>query len=382
MSAASVALPLLSGWALLSSAARGSPGPTQRRRTPRSSAPETSAGARADTPTAGPTRGHTARSARTPTRHSRQPPVSRRRDQHPRCAGGHRADPTLQPRAGDSAQSAPQQKPDVGPCPGRRGEGQRQLPCGETGRRRSGRRHPGGFTRRGDGARRPDPGPAATQTVTSLLETAQPAVAPKLSVTQAAVARPSRSPAALTNVANHITTVVINSVVSQLVSTFSGHSPFVPQANSPLNWLVLAASRRQPPRRRRTASAVSIPGDADAGAQRLQRGGGLHRDHRRLHRPLGVLAGPAEHATGPAGFQARRPEHRCRGRRLQRPVTTGDPTSSAPITSRCWSPPMTAPTWGPAPARPAGGLGDLRLHPRFGRRSYSSMPTRPGTRSR
>jgi hypothetical protein len=56
-------------------------------------------------------------------------------------------------------------------------------------------------------------------------------------------------------VASHLTTV-INSVVSQLVNTFSGNSPFTPQANSPLSWLVLAVVRRLPHAAATTSSAV------------------------------------------------------------------------------------------------------------------------------
>lgn len=87
--------------------------------------------------------------------------------------------------------------------------------------------------------------PVPTQTVTTVVEPITTAVAPKLTVTSKAVTPSLVFPTALANVANQISTV-INSVVTQLVNTFSGHSPFAPQVDSPANWLLLAAARRQP----------------------------------------------------------------------------------------------------------------------------------------
>ena len=89
------------------------------------------------------------------------------------------------------------------------------------------------------------PAPAATQTATSFVETIKTAVAPKLTVTSNAVTPSVVFPTVFANVANHISTV-INSVVTRLVDTFSANSPFAPQADSPVNWLLLAAARRQP----------------------------------------------------------------------------------------------------------------------------------------
>ncbi|MFN8071546.1 MAG: hypothetical protein U0R66_07010 [Mycobacterium sp.] len=226
--------------------------------TPGSSAPEAPAGAQADTPTAGPTRGHTARSARTPhTAQSSTAGQSAPETSTPDVPAAIERDLTSS-RAGDSAQSAPQQKPDVGPAPAAAVKANDNSPAVKPAAADPVVDTPAASPAAATEPAVPTPAPAATQTVTSLLETAQPAVAPKLSVTSKAVAPTITLPAALTNVANHITTV-INSVVSQLVSTFSGHSPFVPQANSPLNWLVLAASRRQPLAAATTASAVSTP---------------------------------------------------------------------------------------------------------------------------
>jgi hypothetical protein len=98
------------------------------------------------------------------------------------------------------------------------------------------------------------PAPAASQAAASAIETATTAVAPKL-VTSNAVTPAVTFPTVIANVANHISTV-INSVVAQLVSTFSGNSPFAPLANSPVNWLVLAAARR-PLASAATGSAVT-----------------------------------------------------------------------------------------------------------------------------
>lgn len=52
-------------------------------------------------------------------------------------------------------------------------------------------------------------------------------------------------PAVLADVADRISTA-ITSVVSQLVHSFSGTSPFGPAVESPANWVLLAAARRQP----------------------------------------------------------------------------------------------------------------------------------------
>lgn len=89
------------------------------------------------------------------------------------------------------------------------------------------------------------PAPAASQTVTSLIETVTTAVAPTLSATSKVTAPAADLPTAVANVAARVSTV-INSVVEGLVNTFSGNSPFVPRADSPINWLMLAAARRQP----------------------------------------------------------------------------------------------------------------------------------------
>lgn len=101
----------------------------------------------------------------------------------------------------------------------------------------------------------PPPAPAATQNVTSLIETVTTAVVPAPAITAKAVAPAVTLPTVFANVANRISTV-INSVVANLANTFSGSSPFTPQANSPLNWLVLAAARRQPLAAAATGAAV------------------------------------------------------------------------------------------------------------------------------
>lgn len=89
------------------------------------------------------------------------------------------------------------------------------------------------------------PAAAAAQTVTSLVEAVSTPVTPAQSVTSTAVVPTLVFPTALAKAADQISTV-INSVVTKLVNTFSGYSPFGPQVDSPVNWLVLAAARRQP----------------------------------------------------------------------------------------------------------------------------------------
>ncbi len=223
-----------------------------------SSAPDSPTGAQADSPTAGPTRGHTARSARTPRTAQSSPAGQSAPDTStPDVPAAIERDLTSS-RAGDSAQSAPQQTPDAGPAPAASVKANDTSPAVKPAAADPVVDAPAASPAAAPQPVVPAPAPAATQTVTSLVETVQPVIAPKLSVTSKAVTPAVTFPAALTNVANHITTV-INSVVSQLVSTFSGHSPFGPQVNSPLNWLVLAAARRQPLAAATTASAVSTP---------------------------------------------------------------------------------------------------------------------------
>lgn len=102
----------------------------------------------------------------------------------------------------------------------------------------------------------PVPAPAAAQTVTSLVETVTAAVATAPTVTVPPATPTITLPTALTNVASRISTVV-NSLVTQLVNTFSNYSPFAPQLDSPANWLLLAAARRQPLAAAATAGATS-----------------------------------------------------------------------------------------------------------------------------
>ncbi len=102
------------------------------------------------------------------------------------------------------------------------------------------------------------PAAAAAQDVTSLVETVTTPVAPARSVTSTAVTPTLVFPTALAKVANQISTV-INSVVTQLVNTFSGYSPFGPQVESPANWLLLAAARRQPLAAAASSAVASAP---------------------------------------------------------------------------------------------------------------------------
>lgn len=103
----------------------------------------------------------------------------------------------------------------------------------------------------------PAPAPAAIQNVTSLIDTIKTAVAPAPAptITSKVVAPAVPLPTVFANVANRISTV-INSVVENLANTFSGYSPFTPKVDSPLNWLVLAAARRQPLAAAATGAAV------------------------------------------------------------------------------------------------------------------------------
>ena len=68
---------------------------------------------------------------------------------------------------------------------------------------------------------------------------------------------PASAPSASTAV-DGISTV-ITSVVTQLTNTFSGNSPVAPQVDSPANWLLLAAARRQPLAAATAAAQVATP---------------------------------------------------------------------------------------------------------------------------
>ena len=209
------------------------------------------------------------------------------------------------------------------------------------------------------------PGAAAAQNVTSLVETVSAPVAPARSVTSTAVTPNLVFPTALAKVANQISTV-INSVVTQLVNTFSGYSPFGPQVESPANWLLLAAARRRPGRSNQ------------------------FRDNHRSGDPTLILNGYSvvpisvqivDAFTGrwsywpgqPNMMQGRRdftivdPATGEKGGDFSALITSGDPPLSVPAMWRCWSPPTTARTWEPVPGRPAGRLGDFRLHARHRR---------------
>lgn len=82
--------------------------------------------------------------------------------------------------------------------------------------------------------------PAAALTVSPV--TPQPLLAPTALVRTPAVTQAGNLPTAIATVANKLSTA-ITSVVNRLASTFSG-TPFAPQIDSPINWLMLAAARR------------------------------------------------------------------------------------------------------------------------------------------
>lgn len=83
--------------------------------------------------------------------------------------------------------------------------------------------------------------------------------APVQSVTSTASTAPITLSTAIASVADKVTTL-IDSVVARLVNTFSSSSPFGPQVESPANWLLLAAARRQPlAAAATTANAVTNP---------------------------------------------------------------------------------------------------------------------------
>jgi hypothetical protein len=151
----------------------------------------------------------------------------------------------LTPRpSSDSAESAAQASADVTPSPAAAtaAKGDNSSPADSTPASAAAAPAPAAAVVASEAAA--EPAPAASQTVTSLIETVKTAVAPTLTVTSNAVTPAVTIPTVIANVANHISTV-INSVVTQLVNTFSG-SPFAPLADSPANWLMLAAARRQP----------------------------------------------------------------------------------------------------------------------------------------
>ncbi len=96
--------------------------------------------------------------------------------------------------------------------------------------------------------------------ITSLIETADKAVVSSQMATTQAV-RPGIGIGAanlVADVANRISSAV-NSVVTHLVNTFAGNSPFTPRVDGPASWLLLAAARRQPLAAATATAQVSAP---------------------------------------------------------------------------------------------------------------------------
>ena len=226
------------------------------------SATDAPAGAQAPAEAAAPTRGRAAHSARTPrtadSSASTSTPKATRSSSDtsaPDLADVVQRDLTPR-RASDSAESAPQQSADAspGPAAATAAKANNDVPAVAPVAAASELSTPAEVP--SPAASLATPAPAAAQTVTSLIEAVTTAVAPAPSVSAKTVTPVVTLPAALTNVASHISTV-INSVVTQLVNTFSGSSPFGPQVDSPANWLLLAVARRQPIGAAATAAATS-----------------------------------------------------------------------------------------------------------------------------
>ena len=148
-------------------------------------------------------------------------------------------------RSSDSAESAPQQPADLSPSPAAATTAKANNDAPAVASVAADTAANTAVDSPSPAAALATPAPAAAQTVTSLIETVTTAVAPAPSVIPSAVSPAITFPTAVATVANHISTV-INTVVARLVNTFSGNSPFAPQADSPVNWLMFAAARRQP----------------------------------------------------------------------------------------------------------------------------------------
>jgi hypothetical protein len=227
------------------------------------SAPDSAAGSSAAADTAAPTRGRAAHSARTPrTADSTASQSSPKTDQSASDATAADIADTvprdLTPRrTSDSAESAPKQA-DVSPSPAAATSAKADNDTPAVGTVAADVAVNTPEADPSPAASLAGPAPAAAQTVTSLVEAVTTTVAPAPSISANAVTPAVTFPTVLANVASQISTVV-NSVVTQLVNTFSGTSPFGPQVDSPANWLLLAAARRQP-------LAAAATGAAQAGA--------------------------------------------------------------------------------------------------------------------